>query len=251
VKAPTPFKRRMRDHPITKLFHPWQRWKRCVVLFMMVRGVLKMEVRLGFNESFFFSSHFSLSYPKNSRYPFQKSIMPFSLYFYQIWHLFFLLPFVLLLILLKVFFFNFILRHFNSYNLFIQFDPYSFDCFFFLCFILDLFVFQFHPSSFYFIFFILVLIILITIFLSFSLFFYFFSLHFILFYFIIQFWFSFFLSFSFLIFFSIWSLIIFFHLVFISDLVLIVLTAICFVLNFFYEWKIYFMIFFHACLSTG
>jgi hypothetical protein len=152
VKAPTPFKRRMRDHPITKLFHPWQRWKRCVVLFMMVRGVLKMEVRLGFNESFFFSSHFSLSYPKNSRYPFQKSIKPFSLYFYQIWHLFFLLPFVLLFILLKVFvFLNFILRHFNSYNLFIQFDPYYFDCFFFVCFILDLFVFQFHPSSFYFI----------------------------------------------------------------------------------------------------
>jgi len=159
-----------------------------------------MEVRLGFNESFFFSSHFSLSYPKNSRYPFQKSIMPFSLYFYQIWHLFFLLPFVLLLILLKVFFFNFILRHFNSYNLFIQFDPYSFDCFFFV-FYPWFICFSISPLIILFYFFILVLIILITIFLSFSLFFYFFSLHFILFYFIIQFWFSFFLSFSFLIFF--------------------------------------------------
>jgi hypothetical protein len=199
VKAPTPFKRRMRDHPITKLFHPWQRWKRCVVLFMMVRGVLKMEVRLGFNESFFFSSHFSLSYPKNSRYPFQKSIMPFSLYFYQIWHLFFLLPFVLLLILLKVFFFNFILRHFNSYNLFIQFDPYSFDCVFFvfypwfICFsispliilfyffyfgpyyfdyyfLIFFFIFLFFLSTFYFILFyypILVLILFILFFLNF------------------------------------------------------------------------------------
>ena len=107
-----------------------------------------MEVRLGFNESFFFSSHFSLSYPKNSRYPFQKSIMPFSLYFYQIWHLFFLLPFVLLLILLKVFFFNFILRHFNSYNLFIQFDPYSFDCFFFCVLSLIYLFFNFTPHHF-------------------------------------------------------------------------------------------------------
>jgi len=197
VKAPTPFKRRMRDHPITKLFHPWQRWKRCVVLFMMVRGVLKMEVRLGFNESFFFSSHFSLSYPKNSRYPFQKSIMPFSLYFYQIWHLFFLLPFVLLLILLKVFFFNFILRHFNSYNLFIQFDPYSFDCVFFvfypwfICFsisplIILFYFFYFGPYYFDYYFLIFFFIFL-------------FSLS--TFYFIIQFWFSFFLSFSFLIFF--------------------------------------------------
>ena len=197
MKAPTPFKRRMRDHPITKLFHPWQRWKRCVVLFMMVRGVLKMEVRLGFNESFFFSSHFSLSYPKNSRYPFQKSIMPFSLYFYQIWHLFFLLPFVLLLILLKVFFFNFILRHFNSYNLFIQFDPYSFDCVFFvfypwfICFsisplIILFYFFYFGPYYFDYYFLIFFFIFL-------------FSLS--TFYFIIQFWFSFFLSFSFLIFF--------------------------------------------------
>jgi hypothetical protein len=184
VKAPTPFKRRMRDHPITKLFHPWQRWKRCVVLFMMVRGVLKMEVRLGFNESFFFSSHFSLSYPKNSRYPFQKSIMPFSLYFYQIWHLFFLLPFVLLLILLKVFFFNFILRHFNSYNLFIQFDPYSFDCFFFFC-VLSLIYLFFNFTPHHFILFFLFWSLLFWLLFSYLfLYFFIFSLY-ILFYFIL------------------------------------------------------------------
>jgi len=184
VKAPTPFKRRMRDHPITKLFHPWQRWKRCVVLFMMVRGVLKMEVRLGFNESFFFSSHFSLSYPKNSRYPFQKSIMPFSLYFYQIWHLFFLLPFVLLLILLKVFFFNFILRHFNSYNLFIQFDPYSFDCFFFF-FVLSLIYLFFNLTPHHFILFFLFWSLLFWLLFSYLfLYFFIFSLY-ILFYFIL------------------------------------------------------------------
>jgi hypothetical protein len=73
----------------------------------------------------------------------------------------------------------------SSFNIlfhliFIQFVSYSFDCYFYLPFVLSWFFFQFHPSIFYFILFlysILVLILLIAIFfLSFILFILFFNL---------------------------------------------------------------------------
>ena len=108
-----------------------------------------MEVRLGFNEPFFFSSHFFSLPPQKFTLSIPK--INYTLQFVFLSNLAFIL-FITICFAFNtfkslIFCLNLILRHFNSYNLFIQFDSYFFDFFF----AFYLFFFQFHPSSFYFI----------------------------------------------------------------------------------------------------